>query len=57
MEQTKPLTLIDSIRAMRARDEHLGISIAFAFDRPPRDIAYRTWPSSRPNAFRVLRQS
>jgi acyl-CoA synthetase (AMP-forming)/AMP-acid ligase II len=41
MEQTKPLTLIDSIRAMRARDEHLGISIAFDFDRAPRDISYR----------------
>jgi acyl-CoA synthetase (AMP-forming)/AMP-acid ligase II len=42
MDETKPRTLIDSIRAMPARDEHLGIALAFDFDRPSRLIPYRT---------------
>jgi acyl-CoA synthetase (AMP-forming)/AMP-acid ligase II len=41
MDETKPLTLIDSIRAMRTRDEHLGISFAFDLDGAPRDLPYR----------------
>jgi len=40
MNETKPRTLIDSIRAMRARDEHRGIAFAFDFDRAPRDVSY-----------------
>jgi len=41
MDDTEPLTLIDSIRAMQARDETLGISLAFDLDRAPLDISYR----------------
>ena len=41
MDEIKPRTLIDSIRALRSRDEHLGIAIAFDFDRAPRELSYR----------------
>jgi len=41
MDETQPRTLIDSIRAMQTRDEHLGLAITFDFDRTPREISYR----------------